>query len=452
MRDAAGAPTFIGIDGVTRGLSQSRELLAGLGLNGNIGGWTVDLAASRYTVLKDRSRTSDPADTTTGIIPDSGIVGDKDAHWTSLEASATRDTGMHRLSFGASYAGYYGRDRTRATSDWRRALAPVARSASGGETQLVGLFAEDAITLAPSLTATLGLRWETWRAAEGFLENAGTRVDYATRHDSGFSPKLALSYRPDDATEIVASAAWATRYPTIGELYQASLISYGPNVGTIDLNGFDPDLKPERGFDLQLTASRRIGNVKLTLSGWRQRVDDTLFSQTLLVPSASDPSIIVSQSLITNIGEVESWGVDAIIAAEDLFIPGLDLDANVSWIDATITRNPLNPALVGNHFPRVPEWRANASLRYRASDRFDLAANVRHQNTPDRNIENTASSRCDTYYCVSPFTFVDLKTTAHLGPVDLSLGVDNLLDEKAFVFHPYPGRTFVLALRWQGGW
>ena len=209
--------------------------------------------------------------------------------------------------------------------------------------RLIGLFAEDAISLGNGLTATLGLRWESWKAQKGFLEDDGNRVDYASRSDHAWSPKVALSWRPDKMTEIVASAAWATRFPTIGELYQAGLVSYGPNVGQIDLGGFDPNLKPEKGIDLQLTASRRFGNVKVTLSGYRQAVDDTLFSQVLLVPSAADPDVIVSQSLITNIGEVETWGVDFIVAAEDFIVPGLDLDANLSWIDAKITKNPLNP-------------------------------------------------------------------------------------------------------------
>jgi len=451
LRNASGDPTFIGIAGINRGLSESSELLAGLGLKGTAGDWNIDITASHFALLKDRSRTSDPVNIVTGVIPDSGIVSDQDAHWTSLEAAADRSAGRHALSFGASYAGYHGQSRTRTSPDWRAATNLADRSASGGETQLIGLFAEDAISLGNGLTATLGLRWESWKAQKGFLENDGKRVDYASRSDDAWSPKFALSWRPDDATEIVASAAWATRFPTIGELYQAGLISYGPNVGQIDLGGFDPDLKPEKGFDLQLTVSRQLGNVKITLSGYRQAVDDTLFSQLLLVPTAADPDVIVSQSLITNIGEVETWGVDFIVAAEDIIVPGLDLDANLSWIDAEITKNPLNPILVGNHFPRVPEWRANASLRYRVSSMFDLAANVRHQNTPERNIENSSNSRCDTFYCVSPFTFVDLKGTAHLGPVDLSLGVDNLLDERAFVFHPYPGRTFVLSLHWKAG-
>ncbi|MXO66397.1 TonB-dependent receptor [Altererythrobacter endophyticus] len=451
LRDESGAPTFIGISGITQGLSTSHELLTGLGLNGTISGWSVDLAASRFTLLKDRQRQSDPADVTTGIIPDSGKVTDDDAHWTALNATAERVLGIHSLSLGASYTGYYGNSETSATTAWRSMSDPVLQNASGGETELVGLFAEDALALTPEITATLGLRWEHWRAQNGFLLNGDDRVDYASRSDDAWSPKAALTWRPDAMTEFTASAAWATRFPTIGELYQASLISYGPNVGEVDLDGFNPDLTPEKGFDLQLTASRRIDNVKVTLSGYRQAVEDTLFSQSILIPSSDDPGTIVSQSLITNIGEVETWGIDLIVAAEDLILDGLDLDANLSWIDAKITENPLNPALVGNRFPRVPEWRANASLRYRVSDALDVAANVRHQNTPDRNIENNSSSRCGTYYCVSPFTFVDLKATTHLGAVDLSVGVDNLLDEKAFVFHPYPGRTVSIGLHWKGG-
>src|SRR3546814_9964051 len=103
---------------------------------------------------------------------------------------------------------------------------------------------------------------ESWRASDVFLTNGGPTVSYGSRGHDAWSPKAALSLRPDDLTEIVASAAFATRFPTVRELYQAGLIAYGPNVGELDLNGFNPDLKPEKAVDLQLTASRRIGNVK----------------------------------------------------------------------------------------------------------------------------------------------------------------------------------------------
>src|SRR3546814_2758670 len=95
---------------------------------------------------------------------------------------------------------------------------------------------------------------ESWRASDGFLTNGGTTVSYGSRGHDAWSPKAALSLRPDDLTEIVASAALATRFPTVRELYQAGLIAYGPNVGELDLNGFNPDLKPEKAVDLQLPA------------------------------------------------------------------------------------------------------------------------------------------------------------------------------------------------------
>jgi iron complex outermembrane receptor protein len=247
----------------------------------------------------------------------------------------------------------------------------------------------------------------------------------------------------------VVSAALATRFPTARELYQAGLIAYGPNVGSLDLAGFDPDLKPERAVDLQVTASRRFGGVQVTLSGYRQDVRDTIFSQTIAIPDPVTGDLAQS-SLMTNIGKVRTWGADLIVTAENVLIPGLSLDANLSWIDATVTCNPLNAALVGNRFPRVPQWRANASLRYSPSADWSLAMNLRHQSTPDRNIENNATSRCDTFYCVTSFSFVDLKATKRFGAFQLSAGVDNLLDEKAFVYHPYPGRTFVLGFKWDG--
>src|SRR3546814_17118966 len=73
------------------------------------------------------------------------------------------------------------------------------------------------------------------------------------------------------------------------------------------LNGFNPDLKPEKAVDLQLTASRRIGNVKVTLTGYRQDVRQTIFSQTIAIPDSVTGDLTQS-SLMTNIGKVRPWG------------------------------------------------------------------------------------------------------------------------------------------------
>ena len=450
--DETGAPTFIGIDGVVAGIHDKAELLVGLGLKGRLAGWTVDVAASRFDALHDRTRQSNPYDTLTGLEPRSGLRLDEgDAAWTSLEASGERTFGRHALAVGLSYAGYTFQNRTHNTDDWRRALSTGLRDAAGGETRLAGLFVEDAVMLADAWTATLGLRAESWRAADGYLATGGERVDYPARSREALSPKAALTFQPDMAWKFVASAALATRFPTVKELYQPGLISYGADVGELDLNGFNPDLEPETGLDLQFTVTRSFRQAVLTVSAYRQAVEDAIFAQTLLLPSADDPDTIEQQSLNTNIGKVVTNGVDVILAAQNVLVRGLAVDANLSLLDSKVKRNPLNPGLEGNHFPRVPNIRANASLRYSPDDAWTFAAGWRYQDTPYRNIENTANARCATFWCVTSFSYVDLKATRRIGDVELSLGVDNVFDEKAFVYHPYPGRMALLELTWRGG-
>lgn len=449
LKDADGAESFVGVSGVNVGIARSAQLLTGIGLSGEVAGWRLDLSASRFDILSGKERRSDNFDVATGARPHSGRLTAKDAHWNSFEGVAERCLGAHGLALGLSYAGYADDSRTYVASDWRRASLTGLRDASGGRTRLLGVFVEDAIALSPRLTVTLGLRYEHWRASGGFLTDGGTTIRYAARSADAWSPKAALGFQPDARTEIIASAALATRFPTVRELYQAGLIAYGPHVGGLDLNGFDPDLAPEKAVDLQLAVSRRIGGARLVLTGYRQSVRDNIFSQTIAIPAPGTGDLMQS-SLMTNIGKVRSWGADVALSADRVLIDGLAFDANLSWIDARITHNPLNPALVGNRFPRVPRWRANASLRYSPNANWSLAANFRHQSTPHRNIENNATSLCDTFYCVSPFAFVDLKATRRFGAFELSAGVDNLLDEKAFVYHPYPGRSFVLNLKWEG--
>lgn len=447
--DASGRETFIGVSGMNVGTFRSTELLMGAGLEGEAAGWEVDLSFSRFAILDNETRRSDNFDLVTGAQPITGRLSENDASWNSFEGVAERRFGSHALAAGVSYAGYDDDNRTFNASDWVRASTTGLRDASRGKTSLAGVFVEDAIALTSQLKATLGLRYESWEAADGFLINAGATVNYAGRSADAWSPKAALSFKPDDASEIVASVAMATRFPTVRELYQAGLISYGANVGELDLNGFNPNLKPEEALDIQLTASRQFETFRVTLSGYRQDVEEAMFSQSIAIPHPVTGSLTQS-SLVTNIGEVRTWGADAIVSAEHVLIDGLSIDANVSWIDAEITSNPLNPALVGNKFPRVPKWRANASIRYSPNDDWSFAANFRHQTTPDRNIENNSTSLCDTFWCATDFSFVDLKASRRFGDFEFSAGVDNLLDEKAFIYHPYPGRTFVLAFKWTG--
>ncbi|MEM6650265.1 MAG: TonB-dependent receptor, partial [Pseudomonadota bacterium] len=431
------------ISGVRQTISEDTELLFGLGLAGQLQGWAVDLSASRFDVLDAETRQSDNFDTTTGLAPLTGqvTVGD-DVAWNSVEAIGTRRFGAHAIATGFSYARYEFETPRFNSSDWRAGVQGDLRDASAGETSLFGVFIEEAITLSPRWLATLGLRAEYWEAQNGSLTNGMTTVNYASRSEEAFSPKAALTYTHVPDWSFTASAALATRFPTVQELYQADLISFGPNVGDLDFGSFNPDLKPEEALDLQLNATKSFDKASITVSLFRQDVEDTLFVQT--VPE-------LGESVTTNIDNVTTDGIDFIVATEDLGIKGLAIDANLSLLDAEITENSIDPSLEGNRFPRVPDIRANANVRYRPTENWLLAAGWRYQDTPDRNIENSATSQCGTFFCVSSFSFVDLKASYQYEKATISLGVDNVTDERAFVFHPYPSRTVLLELSWDTG-
>src|SRR5690606_33924256 len=77
------------------------------------------------------------------------------------------------------------------------------------------------------------------------------------------------------------SLATATRFPTVGELFQGVLLSDG----SFDPKSFDPDLKPERSKDANLMLRRDFGPVRLTGSLFYQSVEDALFRQQVFNPS-----------------------------------------------------------------------------------------------------------------------------------------------------------------------
>ena len=57
--------------------------------------------------------------------------------------------------------------------------------------------------------------------------------------------------------------------------------------------------------------------------------------------------------------------------------------------------------------------------------------------------------RGDTYGFVSELLQLDLKLNHRISPnLRLSAGVNNLTNDKAWVFHPYPQRTFMIETGW----
>ncbi|MES2303541.1 MAG: TonB-dependent receptor, partial [Pseudomonadota bacterium] len=170
--------------------------------------------------------------------------------------------------------------------------------------------------------------------------------------------------------------ATATRYPTVGELFQGSL----NGDGTFNPDSFDPNLKPERSHDANLLIGHDFGRFKLTGSAFYQRVRNTIFSFTGINQNG------VLTSNFKNIDLTRQYGVELIGEARDWPVEGLDIDLNGAWIDSKTLRNPSNTLAEGVQFPRIPRWRINGTIRYALSDAVQASLGMRYASRPNTDL------------------------------------------------------------------
>jgi iron complex outermembrane receptor protein len=452
LQDAAANPVFDGlvsVDGATYragaglglSLGDKRESLVGLRLEGPLAGWKTRLNLSRFDIGRQDQRAS--TSYTSGVTGGAGtLTRQGETGWTTADLELERGFRNHKVAVGVNANAYETAQESFNTTNWREAAGQTFLASTSGKTTLAGLFAEDEIAISDRVSLTAGLRYDRWRASEGSVGRlvAGSPVvgQYAAREDSAVSPKVSLQWDGPGGWRTQLSLATATRFPTVGELFQGRLDA----LGNFDPNSFDPNLKAEKSRDANLILRRRLDNLRLTGSLFYQEVDDAIFQLT-----GFNQNGLVTNSY-KNIDRVRQYGAEAIAEWTDLFVPGLDLDANLAWIDARTVRNAALPVSEGVRFPRIPEWRANANLRYRLADDLRLSVGLRYASRPNTNLEGT--QRGDTYGYTSEFLIVDARLTWDIDERwQASLGVDNLGNDKAWVFHPYPQRTAVAELKWK---
>lgn len=421
------------------------EYLVGLKLAAPLGDDTsARLAVSTYQIARSDGFTSDGygkgQSRGSGTLAAQGPTG-----WWTGDFTLENKTAARELAFGLS-ANHYETDQTRyALPDWTSAAGKTFASRTFGRTRQLSAWGEARLLLDP-LTVTLGARYDDWRAFDGGLARLGTGTlagrpvtgTYAARSADAVSPSLSLEYHLADSTQLQLSLAMATRFPTVGELFQGSL----NGDGSFNPNSFDPGLKPERSKDANLIVAHDFGWVKLTGSAFYQRVDDTVFSFTGFNQNG------VTTSTFKNIDLTRQFGFEAIAETHDWPLPGMNVDANLAYTNSKTLRNPANPAAEGVQFPRIPNWRINANVRYAFSQRVSGSLGLRYASRP--NTDLFGLQRGDTFGFTSELFALDARINANLTEhFHLSAGVDNITNDRAWVFHPYPQRTFLVEAGWR---
>jgi iron complex outermembrane receptor protein len=465
---ATGAPTFGGVSGFASNKYSwdQTHLSNAVSLKSDTKGvYDFDLSASSYNYLQDimlNPFTVTP--TGVGFSQNGKITRNDGTNWQNVDARGIWRPfgvdGAQEVSFGLHGDRYYFDNPVFASSVWN------ATSSTGtgqlysdgvGETRTGALWVQDAWKIVPELKLTLGGRLETWRALDGF--NINTSVNSTTGaitsttptnqpelNSTNFSPKASLSYDPNKDWNITANFGEAYRYPTVTELYQNVSVS---NVVVVP----NPSLTPEQDLNGELNIERKWSDGRVRLTLFEERTNNAIISQTNSVTSVSGSQAIATT--FSNVAAIRMQGIELSGEKNDVLFTGVQLFGSVTYVDSRILSDPtwagVNPltllpdTVVGKRVPYVPDWRAKFGVTYRPNDSWAFTVAARYSGKQYSTLDNT-DIVSHVYGAFDNYFVADMKVHYNATKnFSFDFGIDNLFNEQYFLFHPFPGRTYVLA-------
>lgn len=409
--------------------SESERRLYGFTLRSrHESGWNQAIVLSHFAIDRDRANTAAGAGDGPGTVAAADGTG-----WSTVDATfdytpATLE-GSHALALGLHVDRYVLDNETWNTDDWRGGAPTSFNNAFAGRTETRAAFAEDRWNFSPDWTLIPGLRAEHWSARDGLRAQGDVEVRYPSRSETYLSPKLALEKTLGDSWTARLALARAVRFPTVSELFQGRIS------GTSLVNN-DPNLDPEVAFTKDFTLERRLGDSRLRISVYEDDVRDALFSQT-------NTTVFPTVTNIQNVDRVRTRGAEIAFDGRDVFIDGLDLGASLARNRAITLRNDNFPVSEGKYFYRIPDWRADLVGTYHWTPALSGTLAARYSGRQYNTLDNIDTDP-RTFGGTSRYFVVDAKLDYALGDrARFAIGVENLTDEEYYVYHPYPGRTWV---------
>jgi len=438
----------------------------GMNLRSNTGGvFDWDLAGSVVEYGEDISRTStqtpaQAANNGTGTVTSLTGTGWQTADAKGIWRPGVDLLGRHEVSFGFHHDLYNLDNPQYTVSNWQTSDSGSIRSDSQGKTQTEGYWLQDAWDFTKDWNLTLGGRLENWHAFDGYnaaiVGGALRSINQADRNDLQFSPKAKLTWKPLDRIQTGLSIGQAYRFPTVTELFQTTTTTTAP----ISLINGNPNLKPEEALSSELSGEYFLDQGKLRLSLFQERVKDAIFTQQGFLPTGG------TASTIQNVGETQTYGVEVAGEASDVGIRGIDLSGSATWADSRITDNAAGDAAAaaagptaanpnanqpstGKRQPRVPEWRASATIAYRPTDKLNTSVSARYSSPQFSQLNNSDTNPGTNGSGGTAFFIVDLRAKYQITKqVSASAGIDNVSNQEVWLFHPFPSRTYFAELKY----
>lgn len=457
LRNAAGAPTFGNVSGFAsnRFGFDAQHIANSLSLKTDTHGlFDWEAIVSNYTILNDQQRNPYGVLSGTNFTSYGKVARLDGTNWTNLDLKGIwRPFGIggeHEVSFGLHGDQYRLANPTVATSDWLNGGSFGPRYADGrGTTETGALWIQDAWHFAPAWTLTLGGRLENWQASDGFnlatTANAAGAITgtSATRQPeqsaTRFSPKATLAWAPDETWLLKASFGESYRFPTVAELYQVV------QTGTIFVVP-NPNLRPEQDFSGEFTLEKRLEDTRLRATFFQENTNGALIAQTNFVTG------VAPTTFVTNVDAIRNRGVELEAARQNVFVDRFDVSGSVTYVDSRILRDAgfastTGTTARGKRVPYVPDWRVTLVGTYRFDEHWSWTVAARYSGKQYSTLDNTDIIP-RVYGAFDKFLVVDTRIRCDTGGMaSISFGIDNIGNEKYFLFHPFPGRTYLADAR-----
>jgi iron complex outermembrane receptor protein len=421
----------------------------GLQLKGAISKtWDIDTTVSYLDVLTDdRSSASfspnDPLNTNAGT--ENSFA---EFNWKNydLKLSTKELFGLEPVEFlgGYHYDNYNTTLKQYPLTDYYDGSrgAETIDNRNTGETTTNALFGQFAYHFLPEWDLTLGARYEWWSGENGLVGNSKV----PDRDDEAISPKASLGFEPGP-WKFRYSMGRAYRFPVIAELYQSLK-------NTTSITTANSSLNPEDGWHHNFMIEYGLTDGYVRVNVFRDDIRNT-------IQSVRRAAGALTESAFQNIPKTNATGVELIFDQERIFGSKFDFNFNVTWMRALVedggadvnfreangTLSRFN--LTGKERIRMPEWRFNILSTYHITNAWDASLAARYTNDSFNDIDNKDYVN-GVYGSQDGFYFMDFKTSYRFQPklfdkqanTRVSFGINNLTDETAFVFHPYPQRTY----------
>ncbi|MDQ3124036.1 MAG: TonB-dependent receptor [Pseudomonadota bacterium] len=250
---------------------------------------------------------------------------------------------------------------------------------AGGETSVVGAYAEGSSAIGPWLVAG-GLRLDQWRNERGRrlerdLATGLPTLDQTDADRSGEVVSARLGVRREiGAGQALRLAAYTGFRPaTLNELHRPF------RVGN-DLTEANASMEPERLTGVEAGWAWTGDRTALTATVFWTEVEDAIVNVTI----GAGPGVFPRAGFVPaggvlrqrmNAGTIEATGLE--IDGRFEISDDLSVRAAVSLTDARLDGGALAPQLTGLRPAQAPGWSATAGVDWRATDRLTLAADLR---------------------------------------------------------------------------